>query len=182
MSSEATEDTERFKKVGGSELRKLGKEMLGNEGWREDGRQREKERLLCGQPVCEEVGRAPVASQWASVNHMATSLSPSLPLSLFSSLFLSLRWWAGQCSSGPSLLLTAGIIISITHTLQTHCNSYHATLTTQPLITHTHSLICTYTQTHRHTQTGFEAPSLVNLPHGQTKKVTLCINLARMWE
>lgn len=37
--------------------------MLGNEGGREDGRLREKERLLCGQPVCEEVGRAPVASQ-----------------------------------------------------------------------------------------------------------------------
>lgn len=30
--------------------------MLGNEGGREDGKQREKERLLCGQPVCEEVG------------------------------------------------------------------------------------------------------------------------------
>lgn len=29
----------------------------------EDGMVREKERLLCGQPVCEEVGSAPVASQ-----------------------------------------------------------------------------------------------------------------------
>lgn len=37
--------------------------MLGNKGRREDGRQREKERLLCGQPVCEEVGFAPVAFQ-----------------------------------------------------------------------------------------------------------------------
>lgn len=89
------------------------------------GRQREKERLLCGQPVCEEVGRAPVASQWASVNHMAPSLSPSSSPSLPLTLFFfpsSLRWKAGHRCSAPSLLLTTGIIISLTHTLQTHGN------------------------------------------------------------
>ena len=66
-SSEETKVTRRCggEEEGGRRLaeRKLGKEMLGNKGGREDGRQREKERLLCGQPVCEEVGRAPVASQ-----------------------------------------------------------------------------------------------------------------------
>lgn len=135
------------------------------------GRQREKERLLCGQPVCEEVGHAPVASQWASVNHMAPSLSPSsspsLPLTLFLSQTAgwSVRLW-------PFTLVDRwDYYLPNTHFANTRQHSYQATLTVHCVITHKHN-----THTHAHTRHA-QAPSSAKLPCGQTKETTLCMNL-----
>lgn len=126
------------------------------------GRQREKERLLCGQPVCEEVGRAPVASQWASVNHMAPSPSPSRS-------FFSLRWRNGQCGAGPSLPLTAGIIIFRAHTPKTRDAILIKPCWRDTAKNHAHM--------HTHTHNVLEASSSTRLPCGQTKEKTFCINL-----
>ena len=74
---------------------------------------------------------------------LTTWRPPSLPLTLF----FSLRWWNGQCGAGPSLPLTAGIIIFPAHTPKTHdailikpCWRDTAKIThTSAYYTHTHT-------------------------------------------
>lgn len=135
------------------------------------GRQREKERLLCGQPVCEEVGRAPVASQWASVNHMAPSLSPSHSFfspsdggTVSAALALHSRWPLGLLSSEHTLRKARGGILIKPCWRDT------------AKITHTHMCI-PYTRAHTQKNTPFfVASSSARLPCGQTKEKTFCIN------
>lgn len=140
---------------GGRWLSKRADEMLGNkEGWEVEGGKRGscvvslyvKRLAELQSPLSEQVLTTwqPPPPPYSLCIYLFLSLSPCphpFP-SLCSLLFFFLfQWWASHCSSGPLLLFTAGIIISVTHTVQTHCkNSYHAALTGHPLNTHTHKL------------------------------------------
>ena len=103
---------------------------------------------------------------------LTTWRPPSLPLTLF----FSLRWWNGQCGAGPSLPLTAGIIIFPAHTPKTHdailikpCWRDTAKIThTSAYYTHRH----THAHTHTHTHTLSQPDYLVV----KQKEKNFCMN------